>query len=176
MRHEDWPERLQAYVESHRNAAWVWGQHDCAMFASGAVQSVNGTDPFATYRGRYSTEAEAERLIDAAGGFEALCTSVLGEPQRAADARPRRGDLVYGPLRKDGAEGLAVCLGTTAVSPGYVWRPSIKTTPPTEAAITAAAALGQDARPVVAPTGRLVPVPGLVFHRIKGFRLVYRID
>lgn len=157
MRFENWPELLDAYVQQHREAAHAWGTHDCALFASGAVLAITGEDPFAEYRGRYSNEAQAEVLLDEAGGFEALCTRLLGEPVPAGLAR--RGDLVFGPLRRDGAEGLAVCIGDVAVSPGFVWR-----------AETTGSGYSHK------PTGRLLPKPGLVFHKLGEFRLAYRID
>lgn len=40
MRHEDWPNRLEAYVESKRSEPFKWGTNDCALFARGAVESV----------------------------------------------------------------------------------------------------------------------------------------
>lgn len=146
MRLEGWEERLAEYVEAQRATAFAWGKTDCAMFASDAVLALTGSDPFAEYRGRYSTETEAERLIDEAGGFEALCTRLLGEPKPVACAR--RGDLVFGPLRPDGAEGLAVVVGALAVTPGYSWKP-----------------IGS----------RLVPQQGLVFLKVGKFRHAYSV-
>lgn len=158
MRIEGWEQRLEAWVEQHRTASFVWGQTDCAMFASGAVRAITGQDPFSEYRGLYDSEEGAELLLDEAGGFEALCTAVLGDPRPIGHAR--RGDLVFGPLRPDGAEGLAVCLGTIAATPGYVWRPGTARNP--------------EGRRVL--TGKIAAEPGLVFHKLAGFRLAYRID
>ena len=46
---EDWPERLAAYVDAHRDTPFRWGQNDCATFAAGAVEVrsvVRGADVF----------------------------------------------------------------------------------------------------------------------------------
>lgn len=67
MRLHDWESRFAAYIARVAREGFQPGQHDCALFAAGAVEAVTGTDPAADWRGRYKTLPEGLRLIRAAG-------------------------------------------------------------------------------------------------------------
>ena len=63
------------------------GEHDCALFAAGAVEAMTGDDFGADYRGRYKTLAGGYRRLKKLG-FEShadLAASILEEihPSRA---------------------------------------------------------------------------------------------
>jgi hypothetical protein len=62
-RHEDWDLRLDAYLRNCTAKPFAWGEHDCCLFACDAVREMTGIDPAAEFRGRYSTRAEAYRLL-----------------------------------------------------------------------------------------------------------------
>lgn len=59
----DWDRRLARVTEKHIRLAGEWGVSDCLMTAGDAIEAVTGENPFATYVGRYKTEAGAARLL-----------------------------------------------------------------------------------------------------------------
>ena len=67
-RRPDWPERLAVLVEARRHAPFVWGTHDCAMFAADAVLAQTDRDFLARWRGAYAAEEQGEAIT---GGAEA---------------------------------------------------------------------------------------------------------
>jgi hypothetical protein len=118
IRVPDWPERLAEFVEERRNVPFVWGVHDCAMFAADAVLLQTREDPLRAWRGAYHTE-EAGHLITApAGGFVAF----MGAAFRAFGApvcptvMAQRGDV--GIASYGNTESLALVLGETVAVPG----------------------------------------------------------
>jgi hypothetical protein len=118
VRVQDWPERLAAFIEGRRHAPFAWGTHDCAMFGGSAIEAQIGTDPFAAFRGRYTTEEEADAITSPAGGFEALLAATLAE-FGAAECPPalaQRGDV--GMVRVGNTEALGVIMGGLVAVPG----------------------------------------------------------
>lgn len=67
MRRSDWYARLSAYVEVVRRKPFVYGKHDCALFAAGAVEAMTGVDPAANLRGKYKTLAGGLRRLKKLG-------------------------------------------------------------------------------------------------------------
>ncbi|HUF81285.1 MAG TPA: hypothetical protein VMN03_09140 [Burkholderiales bacterium] len=115
-RRQDWPLRLNAWLDSVREKAFAWGTHDCVLGAADAVLAMTGQDPAQAYRARYQTRTGAARVLAEHGGLEALVTGALGAPLPG----PRlagRGDVV---LMESGTQGpmLAVVIGASAVAPG----------------------------------------------------------
>ena len=104
MRREDWPERLNDFIEDRRKAVFCWGQRDCVLFAADAVQAMTGVDHAVEYRGTYDSATGAARLLAKLGGVENV-VPFASIPVAFAG----RGDLVTVDT-KDGA-ALAVCLG-----------------------------------------------------------------
>lgn len=66
-RYHDWRSRLSAYLYEIAHKPFVWGEHDCALFAAGAVQAMTGQDFAANYRGRYKTFRGGLRHLRKAG-------------------------------------------------------------------------------------------------------------
>jgi hypothetical protein len=56
---------------------WAWGSSDCSTFPADWVLSQTGIDPMAHWRGAYSTEGEAEKLIADAGGLASLFADAI---------------------------------------------------------------------------------------------------
>lgn len=113
----DWPERLAAFLEERRNRPFGWGQQDCALLAADAVLLLTGQDPAEGSRS-YGSEAEAEALIEAAGGLGELAAArmaVLGCPE-IAPAFAQRGDAVL--LLVGNQPTLGVCVGARVAAPG----------------------------------------------------------
>ena len=115
VRREDWPLRLNAWLDSARERAFKWGAHDCVMAAADAVRMMTGEDPAKAYRGLYTSKREAVVLLADHGGLEAMVSSVLGAPLPTPKLA-QRGDLVL----VDSPEGqaLSVVVGAAAVGPG----------------------------------------------------------
>lgn len=109
-----WQSALDALLSARLNAPFVWGQHDCCLFAADAVLAITGQDLAASLRGTYATEEEAAALVQSLGGVAALVTARLGDPMPSALARP--GDV--GLVEIDGRQSLAVCIGRHWQAPG----------------------------------------------------------
>lgn len=101
LRTGDWEQALAAYFAACERKPYAWGEHDCVLFAAGAVLAVTGEDPAAAIRGRYRSKAGAARLLRelGAGTLEATLDSLF--PERPV-AFARRGDLAL----HDGAIGV----------------------------------------------------------------------
>lgn len=67
MRYPDWKLRLIQYLAEAARTPFVPGQHDCALFAAGAVAAMTGADYAVGFRGRYTTLKGGVRLLRAAG-------------------------------------------------------------------------------------------------------------
>lgn len=92
-----------------------WGTNDCCLFASTCCEAVTGIDPARQLRGTYSTKAEAEAIIAAAGGIAALVEAQFklnGLPVERIDPRQaQRADFVEfttGARRPDGTRETAL--------------------------------------------------------------------
>jgi hypothetical protein len=88
---ENWPSILSGFLKAREGAPFVWGENDCCLFAADAILAITGEDVAADVRGVYTTEAEAEALVEGAGGLAALAARA-GE--RCLPSEARRGDVV----------------------------------------------------------------------------------
>lgn len=120
---EGWEERLAALLEDARDAPYVLGHHDCLKLACNAVQVITGKDYWQAFRGRYSTKAEALKLISkTANDFAGAVSAVTGLESRLP-LLARRGDIML--YRDDAGDHLAVCNGVWAAvlgEDGLRWR------------------------------------------------------
>jgi len=107
-------EALHAYAASHMRTPFAWGEHDCVLFAAGAVQAQTGLDRLAGYRGRWTSARGAARVLASLGGLQAAVDSVLTP---IAPAMAQRGD-VAGWLDQDGRLQLAIVEGDAVMGPG----------------------------------------------------------
>ncbi len=105
MRLPDWKPRLIAWLSEVVRAPFRFGQHDCALFAAGAVQAMTGRDPAARFRGRYRTLRGGLRILRAAGFDDhiALAASQFAEVHVS---RAAPGDLAVVPTTEGDALGL----------------------------------------------------------------------
>ncbi len=81
MRVPDWKVRLSDYVSACARMPYALGQHDCALFAAGAVAATTGDDPAAAWRGTYQTKEGGLRALRRAGHADhiAAAAAVLEE-------------------------------------------------------------------------------------------------
>ena len=67
IRRPDWRGRLRAYASAAARRPFAYGQHDCALFAAGAIAAMTGQDPAADWRRRYTTLRGGLRVIRKSG-------------------------------------------------------------------------------------------------------------
>ncbi|WP_372030072.1 hypothetical protein [Pseudomonas kurunegalensis] len=63
MRKRDWTTQLANTIKAATERPFSWGEFDCCLFAADCALAVCGVDPAEAYRGRYSSEAGAKRLL-----------------------------------------------------------------------------------------------------------------
>lgn len=114
QKREDWPTRLADFVEARRERAFCWGESDCALFVCDAIEAMTGIDPGGRWRGLYSSEKGARRVLRDNGGVVGIATLALGEPGSPAIAG--RGDVVL--IETPGGEALAICIGVQIAAQG----------------------------------------------------------
>jgi len=110
----DWPLRFEALLKSRVSVPFAWGTNDCCTFAADVVIALTGADAMQDLRGTYSSEAEAEALIQALGGLPEALTRYLGEAVPAAYANT--GDVAL--VLNEGQTVVAVCNGGPVLAPG----------------------------------------------------------
>lgn len=114
QRLEYWPTRLAKFIEARQERAFCWGDSDCCLFVCDAINAMTGTDPGARWRGLYSSEKGARRVLRDNGGVAGIATLVLGQPVPALLAG--RGDVVL--IDTPHGEALALCLGGLIAAQG----------------------------------------------------------
>lgn len=90
----DWERALAAYIAACEAKPYAWGEHDCAMFAAGAVLAMTGIDPVPEFRGRYRTAAGSVRALRRHGAGTLLQT-MDAKFERVGIGFARRGDLAW---------------------------------------------------------------------------------
>lgn len=94
LRTGDWERALSAYLAECEGRPYAYGEHDCGLFAAGAVLAMTGSDPAEPFRGRYCSKwSAAEALRDhGAGTLEATLDGLFPE---VPIGFARRGDLAW---------------------------------------------------------------------------------
>lgn len=87
---EGWQIRLAAYLNDCSRRPLEYGQHDCALFAAGAVQAMTGIDLAEGWRGRYTTLRGGLRVLRAQGYADQVALAAAHLPETVS---PRPGDL-----------------------------------------------------------------------------------
>jgi len=88
------------FLDARKDAPFVWGQHDCALFAADGIEAMTGVDIAAAFRGKYDSEASALAAIAAICGGKtvadaaAWCAAQHEMPEWRAPLYAQRGDLV----------------------------------------------------------------------------------
>lgn len=102
----DWEERLAVYLDRVAQEPFAWGEHDCALFAMGAVKAMTGVDPAELYRGTYSDRSGSADALRTLGSGTLLktITAWFGTPKHPSLAH--RGDVVM----RD-RNTLGICVG-----------------------------------------------------------------
>lgn len=83
-----WQSALAAVFAARRRMPFQWGTHDCCMFPADCVLAVTGNDLAADLRGTYSTEAEADAVLQRLGGIVEIAIARLGPVVSTEQAQP----------------------------------------------------------------------------------------
>lgn len=123
-RYPDWPKHLLKELQAAAERPFVWGKHDCALFACDVVKAITGTDPAIDLRGRYDSQFGAGRVIAAYGGLDRLAESIAAQ-HGCSEVRPSmawRGDVCLVNLGDNGM-ALGICAGerVAAASTVGIW-------------------------------------------------------
>ena len=113
----DWPERLSARIHACMNEPFVWGSHDCCLFAMDCVLAMTGRDLAAPYRG-YVSQRQALRMLKNHGGIVGIAEAVARQyaiPE-ISPVMAGRGDICL--FDSGHGDTLGVCAGTSIIAPG----------------------------------------------------------
>lgn len=134
-----WRSRLFLWLAEIAPLPLVYGEHDCALFAGGAVRAMHGVDPAERFRGRYRTLTGGLRILRREGFRDHThVVSTLARPVAPAMAQigdfavidtpdlPALGIVTGGQIHHLSLDGLSV---TPLILPGdtrplarEVWR------------------------------------------------------
>lgn len=130
MKHPDWHNRLIAVIRAAEKRPFLWGEHDCCLFAADCAEAMTGDNFADGWRGTYDSETGAKKaLLRCGGSLEKVLSKYLDEvPVKMAqrgdvavveNAGTRCAGVIYGgAVWVPGEEGL-VCL---RIKPLSTWR------------------------------------------------------
>lgn len=114
----NWRARLEQFIDQVERDGFDYGPADCGPnWAGRAVEAVLGIDPAAPYRGRYTTELGALRLMRRAGHQNlgdmvgALLLEATGTETEIHPSQARLGDLMAVPDAGGFGCSLGICNG-----------------------------------------------------------------
>lgn len=111
----DWQARLDLFVATSARRPFVWGDHDCALYAAAACDAQIGIDFAAPFRGRYSSLEEGLKLLQDAG-FADHVALAAANLQEIPVAFAQVGDIAAVDLGDIGV-GLTVVAGHRLIGP-----------------------------------------------------------
>lgn len=130
MKHPDWHNRLIAVIRAAEKRPFLWGEHDCCLFAADCAEAITGDNFADGWRGTYDSETGAKKaLLRGGGSLEKVLAKYLDEvPVKMAqrgdiavveNADTRCAGVIYGgAVWVPGQDGL-VCL---KIKPLSTWR------------------------------------------------------
>ena len=111
----DWQLEFEKVVSEHKDKPFIWGEHDCVLWAANAVLAITEFDAAEGFRDSYSTALGAAKLLKDFGGMESLVTKKL-DREPVAPAFANVGDVLMG--LQESQPMLAICNGETMLAPG----------------------------------------------------------
>lgn len=130
MKHPDWHNRLIAVIRAAEKRPFLWGEHDCCLFAADCAEAMTGDNFADGWRRTYDSETGAKKaLLRGGGSLEKVLAKYLDEvPVKMAqrgdiavveNAGTRCAGVIYGgAVWVPGEDGL-VCL---RIKPLSTWR------------------------------------------------------
>ena len=130
MKHPDWHNRLIAVIRAAEKRPFLWGEHDCCLFAADCAEAMTGENFADGWRGTYDSETGAKKaLLRGGGSLEKVLAKYLDEvPVKMAqrgdiavveNAGTRCAGVIYGVAVWVPGEAGLVCL---RVKPMSTWR------------------------------------------------------
>ncbi|HAS1199301.1 TPA: hypothetical protein I3816_004044 [Enterobacter cloacae] len=130
MKHPDWHNRLIAVIRAAEKRPFLWGEHDCCLFAADCAEAMTGENFADGWRGTYDSETGAKKaLLRGGGSLEKILGKYLDEvPVKMAqrgdiavveNAGTRCAGVIYGGAVWVPGEAGLVCL---RVKPMSTWR------------------------------------------------------
>lgn len=130
MKHPDWHNRLIAVIRAAEKRPFLWGEHDCCLFAADCAEAMTGENFADGWRGTYDSETRAKKaLLRGGGSLEKVLAKYLDEvPVKMAqrgdiavveNAGTRCAGVIYGGAVWVPGEAGLVCL---RVKPMSTWR------------------------------------------------------
>ncbi|RTO57299.1 hypothetical protein EKN65_18705 [Enterobacter cloacae] len=130
MKHPDWHNRLIAVIRAAEKRSFLWGEHDCCLFAADCAEAMTGENFADGWRGTYDSETGAKKaLLRGGGSLEKVLAKYLDEvPVKMAqrgdiavveNAGTRCAGVIYGGAVWVPGEAGLVCL---RVKPMSTWR------------------------------------------------------
>lgn len=100
-----WRSDLTAYLETAARRAFRPGQHDCALFAAGAVKAMTGTDFARGYRSTYRSLARGQAVLRSRGYADHIDMVARLLPE-VPPIMAQEGDVAVVPQGEDMALGI----------------------------------------------------------------------
>ena len=130
MKHPDWHNRLIAVIRAAEKRPFLWGEHDCCLFAADCAEAMTGENFADGWRGTYDSETGAKKaLLRGGGSLEKVLAKYLDEvPVKLAqrgdiavveNADNRCAGVIYGGAVWVPGEAGLVCL---RIKPLSAWR------------------------------------------------------
>jgi len=117
MKKENWHVEFNQLLKKCRNKLFRTGVYDCALFMSDAVLIMTDKDPAETFRGNYTTDEQANALLeDYAGGGLLEAWQKFASENGHEEISPnfaQRGDVVYWENDKGHLMGVVSLSGRT---------------------------------------------------------------
>ncbi|RZU39323.1 DUF6950 family protein [Edaphobacter modestus] len=88
------------FLVERATSPFAWGTNDCALFVADAILAITGTDIAENFRGKYTTELGALRIIKKITGGSTIadaatyCANKHGLAEHTHPLMAKRGDLV----------------------------------------------------------------------------------
>lgn len=109
IRRPDWPERLDAFIRSRRNAPFAWGTNDCLTYCADAILAMTDVDILGEDRGTWANSTEAWAFVERVGGFDQYLAERLRPLQSSLTVK--RGDVGLVPAEPADWPTVALCTG-----------------------------------------------------------------
>ncbi|KAF0135809.1 MAG: hypothetical protein FD152_1211 [Xanthobacteraceae bacterium] len=113
---KDWRTRLHKAVEDRRRVPFSFEAGvDCALFVSDCIEAMTGEDPAAEFRGRYTTDIGALRILRNEG-HATLADAVAARLEEIHPSRAGVGDVAAVPTDSPFGWALGMFIGEQVIA------------------------------------------------------------
>ncbi|HEE9631311.1 TPA: hypothetical protein R8E83_003592 [Escherichia coli] len=118
MRKPDWQIKLGETIAAATERPFLWGEHDCCLFAADCAVVVCGIDPAEKYRGTYSDALGARKAL--LKNHKTIDAAIGAYFKEVPPALAQRGDLVVLNTEQGRVAGVVWGLGVWVTTPDGV--------------------------------------------------------